>query len=99
MAIFLCGAAQSLDVLVARRTVQGATGAPLGRSRKRTCSTPARADPAVVCMFGMAVGVAPVVGPVLGPVLAGDLAEAYSWRWAFHMLVPAGHPGYLGLRL
>ena len=34
----------------------------------------------------MTVAVAPVVGPVLG----GWLAEVYSWRWAFYMLVPVG---------
>jgi DHA2 family multidrug resistance protein len=27
---------------------------------------------------------------VIGPVLGGYLAEAYTWRWAFHMLVPVG---------
>ena len=37
--------------------------------------------------------------PVVGPVLGGYLAEAYTWRWAFHMLVPVGILAYLGLRL
>jgi MFS transporter, DHA2 family, multidrug resistance protein len=27
---------------------------------------------------------------VIGPTLGGFLAEAYSWRWAFYMLVPVG---------
>ena len=49
----------------------------------------------VLSIFGMAVGVAPVIGPVLG----GYLAEAYSWRWAFHMLVPVGLLAFVALRL
>jgi DHA2 family multidrug resistance protein len=31
-----------------------------------------------------------VLGPVIGPVFGGQLAEAYGWRWAFYMIVPAG---------
>src|SRR6185295_2950459 len=49
----------------------------------------------VLSIFGMAVGVAPVIGPVLG----GYLAESYSWRWSFHMLVPLGLVAFVGLRL
>ena len=49
----------------------------------------------VLSIFGMAVGVSPVIGPVLG----GYLAEAYSWRWSFHMLVPVGLAAFVGLRL
>ncbi|NBQ76077.1 MAG: MFS transporter, partial [Acetobacteraceae bacterium] len=41
---------------------------------------------APVIIFGMTV----VLGPVIGPVLGGQLAEAYGWRWAFYMIVPAG---------
>jgi MFS transporter, DHA2 family, multidrug resistance protein len=44
----------------------------------------------VLSMFGMAVGLAPVAGSVRG----GYLAEAYTWRWTFHMLVPVGWPRY-----
>ena len=40
----------------------------------------------VTSIFGMAV----VIGPVIGPTLGGYLAETYSWRWAFYMLVPVG---------
>jgi len=56
---------------------------------------PRRQRPLVPSMFGMAVGAAPVAGPVFG----GYLAEAYTWRWAFHMLVPVGVLAYLGLRV
>src|SRR5262249_46335391 len=46
-------------------------------------------------LFGMAVAVAPVFGPILG----GYLAEAYSWRWAFYMLVPVGIAALIGIQL
>src|SRR6185436_14326604 len=86
IATLMCGLAQSLDVLVVWRIVQGATGAPVvPLSQTILMNTfPRRQHPMVLSVFGMAVGVAPVVGPVLG----GYLAEAYTWRWAFHMLVP-----------
>ena len=88
IATLMCGLAQSLDVLVVWRIVQGATGAPVvPLSQTILMNTfPRRQHPMVLSIFGMAVGVAPVVGPVLG----GYLAEAYTWRWAFHMLVPVG---------
>jgi DHA2 family multidrug resistance protein len=45
--------------------------------------------------FGMTVAVAPVVGPVLG----GWLAEVYTWRWTFYMLVPVGICATIGMNL
>jgi len=95
IATLLCGLAQSLDTLVVWRIVQGATGAPVvPLSQTILLNTFSRRQhPMVLSMFGMAVGVAPLVGPVLG----GYLAEAYTWRWAFHMLVPVGILAYLGL--
>src|SRR6185436_3378480 len=88
IATLMCGLAQSLDVLVVWRIVQGATGAPVvPLSQTILMNTfPRRQHPMVLSLFGMSVGVAPVIGPVLG----GYLAEAYTWRWAFHMLVPVG---------
>jgi MFS transporter, DHA2 family, multidrug resistance protein len=96
VATFMCGLAQSLDTLVVWRIVQGATGAPVvPLSQTILMNTfPRRQHPMVLSMFGMAVGVAPVIGPVLG----GYLAEAYTWRWAFHMLVPVGLVAFVGLR-
>jgi MFS transporter, DHA2 family, multidrug resistance protein len=96
IATFLCGLSQTLDALVVWRIVQGATGAPVVPLSQTILlnSFPRRQHPMVLSMFGMAVGVAPVIGPVLG----GYLAEAYTWRWAFHMLVPVGLVAFVGLR-
>jgi MFS transporter, DHA2 family, multidrug resistance protein len=96
-ATFLCGIAQSLEMLVLWRIVQGGVGAPVvPLSQTILLDTfPRHQHGMVLSMFGMAVGVAPVLGPVIG----GYLAEAYSWRWSFHMLVPIGLLAFVGLRL
>jgi DHA2 family multidrug resistance protein len=93
----MCGFAQSLETLVLWRIIQGGIGAPVvPLSQTILLNTfPREQHPMVLSIFGMAVGVAPVVGPVMG----GYLAEAYSWRWSFHMLVPVGLLAYVALRL
>jgi MFS transporter, DHA2 family, multidrug resistance protein len=97
MATLLCGLSQSLEMLVLWRIVQGGTGAPVVPLSQTILlnSFPRHQHAMVLSIFGMAVGVAPVIGPVLG----GYLAEAYSWRWSFHMLVPLGIAAFVGLRL
>ena len=79
---------ESLETLVFWRILQGAFGAP---------STPLtqsilldtfekKHHGMVLGIFGIGV----VMGPVVGPVLGGAMAEIYSWRWAFYVLVPVG---------
>jgi DHA2 family multidrug resistance protein len=55
---------------------------------------PRRQHTMVMSVFGMAVAVAPAFGPVIG----GYLAEIYSWRWSFYMLVPIGVCATIGMR-
>ena len=88
LATLLCGMAQSLETLVLWRILQGGAGAPVvPLSQTILLDTfPRRQHTMVMSIFGMAVAVAPVFGPVLG----GYLAEIYSWRWSFYMLVPVG---------
>ena len=97
LATSLCGFSQSLEMLVLWRIVQGGVGAPVVPLSQTILldSFPRHQHAMVLSIFGMAVGVAPVIGPVLG----GYLAEAYSWRWSFHMLVPVGLLAFVGLRL
>jgi DHA2 family multidrug resistance protein len=96
-ATLLCGLAQSLEMLVLWRIVQGGAGAPVVPLAQTILlnTFPRRQHAMVLSIFGMAVGVAPVFGPVLG----GYLAEAYGWRWAFYMLVPVGFLAVVGVRL
>jgi len=82
----MCGLAQSLEGLVIWRLIQGAAGAPiqpLGQSILLDVF-PRRQHGLVISIFGTTN----TVGPVLGPTLAGYLAEAFSWRWGFFMIVP-----------
>ena len=97
LATLMCGLSQSLEMLVLWRIVQGGVGAPVVPLSQTILldSFPRHQHAMVLSIFGMAVGVSPVIGPVLG----GYLAEAYSWRWSFHMLVPVGLAAFVGLRL
>jgi MFS transporter, DHA2 family, multidrug resistance protein len=95
LATLLCGMAQSLETLVLWRVLQGGAGAPvIPLSQSILFATfPRRQHSMVMSIFGMAVAVAPVFGPVYG----GYLAEAYSWRWSFYMLVPIGIAATIGM--
>ena len=94
---FLCGQADSLETLILWRVLQGALGAPMvPLSQTILLDTfPKRQQGIVTSIFGMAV----VIGPVIGPTVGGMLAELYSWRWAFYMVVPVGLMSFAGLRL
>src|SRR5258707_9209088 len=95
LATLLCGMAQSLEVLVLWRILQGGAGAPLVPLSQSILfvTFPRRQHTMVMSIFGMAVAVAPVLGPVLG----GYLAEMHSWRWSFYMLVPVGICATIGM--
>jgi DHA2 family multidrug resistance protein len=97
LATMLCGMSQSLETLVFWRILQGGAGAPVvPLSQTILLNTfPRRQHTFVLGLFGMAVAVAPVFGPILG----GYLAESFSWRWAFYMLVPVGVVALIGMQL
>ncbi len=93
---YLCGQAESLETLVLWRVMQGGLGAPvvpISNALVLDCF-PRRNAGVVSSIFGMS---AVVLGPVIGPTLGGILAETYSWRYAFYMIVPAGMAGFLAL--
>jgi DHA2 family multidrug resistance protein len=85
-ATIMCGLAQSLEALVAWRLVQGMSGAPLQPLGQSVLLDvfPRRQHGLVISIFGTTN----TVGPVVGPTFAGYLAQAYSWRWGFFMIVP-----------
>jgi DHA2 family multidrug resistance protein len=97
LSTMLCGMANSLETLVLWRIIQGGAGAPVVPLSQTILldSFPRRQHTMVLSIFGMAVGVAPVFGPVVG----GYLAEMYSWRWSFYMLVPVGFLSLVGMHL
>ncbi|MEZ5849702.1 MAG: DHA2 family efflux MFS transporter permease subunit [Hyphomicrobiaceae bacterium] len=95
LATLLCGMAQSLEELILWRVVQGALGAPTIPLNQTVVMDifPKSRHRFVLGLNGMGV----VIGPVIGPTLAGYLAESYSWRWAFYILVPICLAAFVGL--
>lgn len=88
LASALCGAAQSLDQLIAFRVLQGAGGGlltPVGMAMLYRTFPPAeRVRVGRILMFAL------IIGPASGPVLGGYLIEHYSWRWVFYVNLPIG---------
>ena len=85
---FLCGAANSLGMILLARAAQGAGGGalqPLSQAILLESFPPAKRGVAMA-LFGLGV----VVAPVLGPTLGGWLTDQYTWRWAFYINVPVG---------
>ena len=85
-ATVLCGTATSLGGLVAYRVLQGGLGAPIVPLAQAIIldTFPRRQHGLVTVVWGMGV----VIGPVIGPAIGGFVAEAYSWRWVFFMILP-----------
>ncbi len=84
----LCGLANSLSALVIFRVGQGLFGAlimPMGQAIV-LASFPRALHATVMVIWGFGS----VVGPVVGPVLGSMIAETYSWRAVFFMIVPPG---------
>lgn len=84
----LCGAAGSLDQLIAFRLLQGMGAGlitPVGSAilfRAYPLNERASAAAAVV-------GVA-VIAPAIGPALGGLIVDNLSWRWIFYVNLPIG---------
>lgn len=95
IATLFCGLSESLAGLVFWRILQGAFGAPVIPMTQAVLldTYPKEQHSVVTSIFGMAV----VIGPVIGPVLGGYLSDLYSWRWAFHMILPFTALALIGL--
>ena len=91
----LCGAAASLDQLVAFRMLQGLGGAalvPLSQATLFEINKPADYGRAM-SIWGMGATLPPAFGPALG----GWLTDSYSWRWVFYINLPIGILAFVGL--
>jgi len=97
VATFMCGLAESLEGLVFWRILQGAFGAPATPLTQSILleTFERRHHGRVIGIFGFGV----VMGPILGPIIGGFMAELYTWRWAFYVLVPVGVLSVAGLAL
>ena len=84
----LCGLAGSLETLVLYRVCQGMFGAPIMPMGQAIllATFPKHLQATAIMLWGVGA----VFGPVLGPIFGSMMAEAYSWRAAFFMIVPPG---------
>lgn len=84
----LCGAAQSMEQLIAFRAIQGVgAGALVGIPMAVIADiVPARDLGKWIGYSGFVFALASVAGPLLG----GLFAEHLSWRWAFFVNLPLG---------
>ena len=84
----LCGLAQSYEMLILFRVLQGAAGGaltPVGTAMLyRTFPPSQRVQVSRILMF------ATILAPALGPILGGLLVTKLSWRWVFYVNVPVG---------
>jgi len=91
----LCGAANSLTMILLARALQGACGAaliPLSQAILLDINPPenhARAM-AIFALGSMA-------GPIIGPTLGGWLTDSLSWRWVFFINVPFGILAFIAM--
>lgn len=90
-----CGAAHTLDQIIAFRVLQGVFGASLVPiSQSLLLDTfPVHKHARAMSIWGLGVMVAPILGPTAG----GWLTEYYSWRWVFYINVPFGVLSVLGV--
>ncbi|MFH8790925.1 MFS transporter [Streptomyces roseoverticillatus] len=91
----LCGAAQSMEQLIAFRAVQGIGGGGLMSVTMVVIAQLKAAAPADGSDGGGkgGAGIGGLVagaGMALGPVLGGVLADHADWRWVFYVNLPVG---------
>jgi DHA2 family multidrug resistance protein len=90
----VCGAADTLELEVAARIVQGLSGAflvPLSQAIILDTYPPEEHGKAMALW-----GLGSVFGPVIGPTLGGYLTDALSWRAIFYINLPIGMLALIG---
>ncbi|WP_265442440.1 DHA2 family efflux MFS transporter permease subunit [Flexivirga meconopsidis] len=84
----LCAAANSINMLIGFRVLQGLGGGmlmPLGMTILTHAAGPKRMGRLMAIL-----GVPMLLGPILGPILGGYLIEHASWHWIFLINLPIG---------
>ncbi|MEG9226941.1 DHA2 family efflux MFS transporter permease subunit [Aeromicrobium sp. Sec7.5] len=84
----LCAAADSIEMLIAFRVLQGLGGGmlmPLGMTILTRAAGPER-----IGRLMAVLGVPMLLGPISGPILGGYLIDQFSWHWIFLINLPIG---------
>ncbi|MGI9386595.1 MAG: MFS transporter, partial [Methyloligellaceae bacterium] len=86
LSTYFCGAATSLETLIFWRVIQGGISAPITPLAQSIIldNFPKRRHGAAIGLFGMGV----MCGAFIGPTFGGVIADLYTWRWSFYLLVP-----------
>jgi DHA2 family multidrug resistance protein len=84
----MCGAAQSLNQMVAFRFMQGIAGAALQPLSQAILmeTFPPNEQTLAMAVWGLGLMVAPIMGPTVG----GYITDNWNWRWNFYINVPIG---------
>src|SRR6202790_1467249 len=84
----MCGAAQTLDQMVAFRFLQGIAGAALQPLSQAILmeTFPPNEQTLAMAVWGIGLMVAPIMGPTVG----GYITDNWNWRWNFYINVPIG---------
>jgi MFS transporter, DHA2 family, multidrug resistance protein len=84
----MCGAAQSLNQMVAFRFLQGIAGAALQPLSQAILmeTFPPNEQTLAMAVWGLGLMVAPIMGPTVG----GYITDNWNWRWNFYINVPLG---------
>lgn len=101
LASLLCGIAQSTEMLIAARVLQGFGGAMVmtqGLSIFQV-TFPPKERAAVFGLFGALSGIAAMIGPLLGGVLVNADLFGWSWRPIFLVNVPIGIVALIGVAM
>lgn len=94
-ASMLCGASNSLAMMVFARALQGAFGAaliPLSQATLLDINPPENVAKAMAIF-----SVGTMMGPMVGPMLGGWLTDSISWRWVFLINAPFGFLSMAGM--
>ena len=84
----LCSTANSLELLVIYRVLQGLGGGmlmPLGMTILTRAAGPERVGRVMAVL-----GIPMLLGPIFGPILGGWLIDLASWHWIFLINLPIG---------
>jgi MFS transporter, DHA2 family, multidrug resistance protein len=84
----MCGAAQTLDQMVAFRFLQGIAGAALQPLSQAILmeTFPPNEQTLAMAVWGLGLMVAPIMGPTVG----GYITDNWNWRWNFYINIPIG---------